>query len=1097
MRKITILLACIFFAAQAVFAQRTITGTVTSSEDGGGIPGATVMVKGTTIGVTTDLAGKYQIAVPETARVLVFQFIGRKTVEVFFESQTVVNVSLEPDVFDLEGVVVTALGIPREKRSLGYAVQEVGGEELSRSSNPNLATALSGKVAGLEVRQSSGMPGAPTTIFIRGARSFSGNNQPLYVVDGMPIASGNDYDQNVTGSYHANRAIDIDPNDIESINVLKGQVAAALYGLRATNGVIVITTKSGRGAQVGKPVITITSGYTSDIVARLPEVQQTWAQGAWNLGLGAQAFSPVNSFAWGPKISELADKAITYNAAGVPQVIYAGNLWEDESGNKPYAGLFFHPQKNAWVSPQAYDAAADFFERGGTFNNHINVAQAGSMGNFSVGLGSSHQTGIVTNTGMTRYTGRMSGTMNLSRMFKVGFTGNISNVKMDKLPSGNDSWLFTVYGSPPSYDLLGTPYHAPSGPYNTYRQVSHRQGAVGENPLWAVNNNKFSEATQRFFGNAFIEATPASWINIRYQLGLDSYSTDQEVLYQMGSAATGQGLPSAAQLPNPNNRNYAYIAPVGGRINNFGVIRNNFNSLLNITLTRDLTEDLRGVLIVGNELVHNNMRSWTMTGSGFTMPGWNNMSNTTTQTGGESKSQNRTVGFYGNLGLEWRSMLFFNATGRQDVVSTMPRGNRTFFYPSVSLGFVFTELDVLADNAVIPYGKIRASYAEVGQAGTYFEPVYQAGGGTWSGYISGISYPLQGVSGFRPNRRLYDPALSPQTTNNWELGLELKFANNRIGLDYTYSDQLAEDQIFPVPLAGSTGYTDLVMNAGKMTAKGHEIVLYLVPVRTTDFEWNFNTNFTRVVNTVVELAEGVENISLGGYVTPNIRASAGDTYPAIYGNQYLRDEQGRILVNENPENPGYGLPLMGAFGKIGDVSPKFYMGFINSFKFKFITLSAQVDWKNGGQMYSGSNRLMDLYGVTKATEDRETPFIWDGYLSNGQPNNIERGGPNDQRAYEYLHATIRSPLDESHIYGTSFVKLRDVTLSFAIPRNIVKPIGMQAANLSFFARNILLWTELPNFDPEAAQGMGNMVGGMDYMSLPQTSAFGVGINLTF
>jgi len=1073
MRKITILLACMLFALQAAFAQRTITGTVTSSEDGGGIPGATVMVKGTTIGVTTDAAGKYQITVPETARVLVFSFIGKKTVEVFFENQNVVNVTLDPDVFDLEGVVVTALGIPRERRSLGYAVQEVGGEELARSSNPNLNTALSGKVAGLEVRQSSGMPGAPTTIFIRGARSFSGNNQPLYVVDGMPIVSGNDYDQNVTGAYHANRTIDIDPNDIESINVLKGQVAAALYGLRATNGVIVITTKSGRGAQVGKPVITFTSGYTSDIVARLPEVQQTWAQGS------GRNFLPVNSFAWGPKITALPDHPT-----------YGGN-------NHGQPGLFFHPQKNEWVEPKAYNAAADFFERGGTFNNHIGVSQTGNMGSYSVGLGSTHQTGIVTNTGLTRYTGRMSGTMNLSRMFKVGFTGNISNVKMDKLPSGNDSWLFTVYGSPPSYDLMGTPYHAPSGPYNKYRQISHRVGAVGENPIWAVNNNKFKEATQRFFGNAFIEATPASWINIRYQLGLDSYSTDQEVLYQMGSAGAGQGLPSAAMYPTPTNRVYAYNAPVGGRINNFGVIRNNVNSLLNITLTRDLTEDLRGILIVGNEFSHNNMRSWTMTGSGFTMPGWNNMANTTTQTAGESKSQNRSVGFYGNLGLEWRSMLFFNATGRQDVISTMPRGNRTFFYPSVSLGFVFTELDALADNSVIPYGKIRASYAEVGQAGTYMEPVYVAGGGTWSGYISGISYPLAGVSGFRPNRRLYDPALSPQTTNNWELGVELKFVDNRIGIDYTYSDQVAKGQIFPVPLAGSTGYTDLVMNAGEMSAKGHEIILYLTPVRTKDFEWNFNTNFTRVVNEVVELAEGVENISLGGYVTPNIRASAGDTYPAIYGNQYLRDDQGRILVNENPESPGYGLPLMGAFGKIGDVSPKFYMGFINTFKFKFITLSAQVDWKNGGQMYSGSNRLMDLYGVTKRTEDRETPFIWDGYLSNGQPNNIQRGGPDDPDVYEYLHATIRSPLDESHVYGTSFVKLRDVSLSFALPRNVIRPIGLQAANISFFARNILLWTELPNFDPETSQGMGNMVGGMDYMSLPQTSAFGVGLNLTF
>jgi TonB-linked SusC/RagA family outer membrane protein len=1073
MRKVTILLVCMLFAVQAVFAQRTITGTVNSSDDGSGIPGATVVVKGTTIGVTTDINGRYSINVPETASTLVFSFIGKKTVEVIFGTQTTVNVTLESDVFDLEGVVVTALGIARERRALGYSVQEVGGEELARSGNPNLATALQGKVAGLEVRQSSGMPGAPSTIFIRGARSFSGNNQPLYVVDGMPIRSANDYDQNVTGSYHANRTIDIDPNDIESINVLKGQVAAALYGLNATNGVIIITTKSGRGAKAGKPVITLNTGYTTDVVARLPELQQTWAQGS------GYNFFPVNSFAWGPKISDLPDHPV-----------FGGN-------NHGQPGLFFHPQKNEWVEPKAYDAARDFFERGGTFNTNIGVSQAGPTGHYSVGLGTTQATGIVMNTGMQRYTGRMSGTMNLSPMFKVGFTGNISNVKMDKLPSGNDSWLFTVYGSPPSYDLMGTPYHIPSGPYNEYRQISHRVGAVGENPNWAVRNNHFKESTQRFFGNTFVEATPASWINIRYQLGLDSYSTDQEVLFQMGSAGAGQGLMGAAGYPTPTNRVYAYNAPTGGRINNFGVIRNNVNSLLNITMTRNLTEDLRGILIVGNEVQHNQMRSWTMTGSGFTMPGWNNMANTTTQTAGESKSENRTVGFYGNLALEWRNMLFFNATGRQDIASTMPRGNRTFFYPSAALSFVFTELDALADNAIVPFGKVRVSYAEVGQAGSYFDPVYVQGGGTWSGYIRGINFPLGGVSGFRPSRTLYDPGLSPQNTTNLEFGVELKFADNRIGIDYTYSDQLATGQIFAVPIAGSTGYSSFVQNAGEMSIKGHEAILYITPVRTNDFEWNFNTNFSRIVNTVVDLAEGVESISLGGYVTPNIRASAGDTYPAIYGNTFLRDDQGRILVNENPESPQYGLPMFGPFGKIGDVSPKFYMGFTNMFRFKFVTLSAQLDWKNGGQMYSGSNRLMDLYGVTVATEDRESKFIYDGYLANGQPNNIERGGADDKGVYEYLHASLRSPLDEAHIYGTSFVKLRDITLSIQLPRTLVRPIGVQAANVSFFARNILLWTELPNFDPEAAQGMGNMVGGMDYMSLPQSTAFGVGLNLTF
>jgi hypothetical protein len=278
-----------------------------------------------------------------------------------------------------------------------------------------------------------------------------------------------------------------------------------------------------------------------------------------------------------------------------------------------------------------------------------------------------------------------------------------------------------------------------------------------------------------------------------------------------------------------------------------------------------------------------------------------------------------------------------------------------------------------------------------------------------------------------------------------------------------------------------------------MSTKGHEVMLYLTPIKTGDFDWTLNANFTKLTNLVVALAPGVENIALGGYVTPNIRASAGDSYPAIYGNSYARDDNGNVLVHDNPGTWFHGFPQYGDFAKIGDVSPDFIMGFTNVFTFKFITLSAQLDWKQGGQMYSGSNRLMDLYGTTKVTEDRESSFIWPGYKPDGTPNDIVRSGS----AVESLYASWLSSLDEKHVYGTSFVKLRDVSLSVAIPSRLISPVGLKAANLNLFARNILLWTELPNFDPETAQGMGNMVGGMDYMSLPQTVSFGAGLSLTF
>lgn len=1084
MKKLAILLVCFVFAGvQTLLAQNIqISGKVTSAEDGTALPGVSVSVKGTTLGTITDVDGMYKISVPQSATALVFSFVGMKTTEVPIEGRTTIDVVMEPALLSVDEVVVTALGISRTKKSLGYTVQEVKGDEVVRASNPNLQTAIQGKIAGVEVRQSSGMPGSPSTIFIRGARSFSGNNAPLYVVDGMPIASDADYGQNVTGSYYSNRAIDIDPNDIESINVLKGQAAAALYGLRASNGVIVITTKSGKNMAKGKSQVDFSSSYTIDRVSRLPEVQQKWAQGYYDLGGASQwTFYPAFSYSWGPAIEDLADDPT-----------YGGNNYSGHTGE------FFDPYKGQWVTPKAYNNPKNFYsEDGVTWNNNLTLTQNLTNGSFVVGFGATNQNGIIKNTGMDRYTGKIGANMNFGEKWRAGFSANYSDIHLAKLPSGNDSWLFTVYGAPPSFDLMGTPYHM-DGFYGKYRQISYRRGTVGENARWAVENNHFLETTRRFFGNSYVEFLPTSWMTVKYQLGVDTYATDNEDLYQMGSTATGQVLPTAGQYPTPNNPVYGYRAPTGGSINNYGVNRSTTNSLLNVTINKQLADQLNFTLILGNEINNNRSRYWSMTGTGFTTPGWNNMDNTTTKTASESKYWDRTVGFYGNLAIDYMSMIFLNATGRNDIVSTMPRGNRSFFYPSVSLGFVFTELEPLKDNPVLSLGKIRASYAEVGQAGYYRDKVYVLGG-AGSGFLSdGIQYPLGGISGYKPSVTLYDPNLKPQNTRSWEVGFELNFFKGRIGLDYTYSDQLAKDQIFAVPLAGSTGYAEVYMNAGKMSAKGHEVVLNLIPVKMKSFQWNIAANFTKIVNKCIELAPGVENIALGGYVTPNIRASAGDTYPAIYGNQFKKDDKGRVLVDEDPDSYYYGMPLMGDFGKVGEVSPKFILGVTNTFTIaNMLTLSAQIDWKNGGQMYSGSNRLIDLYGTSKRTEDRTNPYIWPGYKADGTKNDIQRGGADDIWAYPDLYADVLSEIDEAQIYETSFVKLREVSVGLMLPKKLIAPARIQNASVNFIARNILLWTTFPNFDPETSQGMGNMQGGMDYMSLPQTTSYGIGLNITF
>ncbi len=1058
-----------------------ISGTVTGQEDGLPIPGVSVSVKGTTLGTLTGPEGTYNITAPQRAGTLVFSFVGMKTVEVAIEGRSRIDAVLAEDLVGLDEVVVTAMGISRERKSLGYAVQDISSDEIARAGNPNLGTGLSGKLAGVEVRQSSGMPGAPATILIRGARSFSDNNQPLYVVDGMPIASNADYGQGVTGSYSSARSIDIDPNNIESIDVLKGQAAAALYGMRASNGVIVITTKSGKSASKGIPTVNVTSSYTLDKVAVLPDVQQTWAQGYY------EDFYPAYSYSWGPRIADLPD---------IPT--YGGNA----QGNQ---GKWFDPYKGLWVSPVAYNNAKNFFKEGGTWYNGVNVSNSTALGNYIMGLSSTDQSAIVENSGMKRYTANASGTVNLGDKWKAGFSGNYSDVKLRKIPSGNDSWLFTVYGAPASFDLVGTPYHQ-EGPLGQYRQISYRRGAVGENPRWALQNNKFLEQTRRFFGNTFLEYNPISWLNVRYQVGIDTYATDNENVYEKGSSATGQVLPAGSNYPTPADPVFDYVAPTGGRINNYGVNRSVFNSLLNITFNKDITEDLNLMVIVGNEFNNSRSRSWEMTGSGFTVPGWQNMSNTTTQTADEAKSRGRTVGTYGNIALSYKDMLYLNGTGRYDVVSSMPNGARSFFYPSVSLGFVFTELPGLKDNKILPYGKIRGSVAQVGQAGTYNEKIYYLGG-AGSGFLSdGIVYPLGGVSGFRPNSTLYDPNLKPQNTSNWEAGIELKFLENRIGIDYTYSYQNATDQIFSVPMAGSTGYGSFVTNAGEMTSKAHELVFYVSPVRTPNFDWTINVNFTKIKNEVVSLAEGIESVSLVGFVTPYVAAFAGQTYPTIYGETMARDSKGNILIDDDPNSWYYGMPMSGGSGKIGDVSPDFIMSFTNTLSYKWVSLSAQFDWKQGGDIYSGTNRLMALYGAAAYTEDRSTPFQYKdmqnakgvGVLAtSGAVNNITRGGAEDIWAYPDFYNDVQGTIDEMNVYENSYFKLREVALNITLPRKIVAPIKMKGASVSLIGRNFLLWSTLPNVDPETSQGMGNGQMGFDYMSLPQTTSYGVTLNLTF
>ncbi|PJJ10873.1 TonB-linked SusC/RagA family outer membrane protein [Flavobacterium sp. 1] len=1043
------LVLLVVLVAQLTFAQERSVSGIVSDNAGMPLPGVSILVKGTKNGTQSDFDGRYTIKA-QPSDVLQFSYLGMKSSEKS-ASSTSLNVKLTSNATELESVVVTAMGIKRERKALGYATQEIKSGELTKGSNNSLAGALQGKLAGVTITPSSGAPGASSQIVIRGARSFTGNNTPLYVVDGMPIASTADYStgNSVTGSDSANRAVDIDPNDIESINVLKGQAASAIYGLRASNGVIVITTKSGKGtSKNGKPTINFSSSITADNVSRKIDYQNEYAQGSGNL------FNPTSSLTWGPKISELP------NSTG-----YGGNVSNALNGGDitTHAGKYYVPQRataglDPWVTPQVYDNFGEFFKTGITVNNTFSLTQSTEKSNYAFTFGSSNQNGFIPATGFDRYNAKGAFSTKLGNDWKTGFVGNYVQTKIEKATGANDSSVAGAFASPRSYDLKGNGYENPTDPY---KQIYYRPNGFN-NPYWAAAHNKFDEQTDRFYGNSYVEFAPKistddiHKISFRYQLGADAYTTDYRDIKEFGNAQT-----------------------TAGHLEIYGITSRTVNSLFTVNYEYKISDDLNLTALAGNEINDRYEKSYSMTGNDLNFGGWPNLKNTKQTIASDNIAKNRTFGLFGNLNLSYKNFIFLGTTIRKDIVSSMPRDNRSFVYPSVSLGLVLTELEALKGNSILSFAKLRGSWAEVGQAGTYYANFYSVpsySGGFWQN--SPVSYPLGGVNSYTPNNVMYDPNLKPQNTKSYEVGGELRLFKDLISIDYTFSRQDVVDQIFQVPLAGSTGAATLVMNGGKIHTNSHELIVGITPVKTTNFEWNVSANYTQIDNYVDELKEGVPNIFLGGFTTPQVRASIGERFPVIYGTAFKRDDKGNIIVDAN------GLALSGETKSLGEVAPKFNLGGTTSFRYKKLTLAATFDWKNGGKMYSGTNSLLDTYGLSTKTGNRDELMIQEGVTESGAVNTK---GATKQDTY-----TRYSNIAETAIYDASFVKLRELSLGYTMPQ-FSKGFDVR---LSAFARNILLSSKIPNLDPESSQGNNNIAGGFERLSIPQTTSFGLGMNLT-
>ncbi len=1049
-RKLTMMLLCMMTAVTAL-AQSAISGTVISAQDGEPVIGAAVKVKGETQGVVTNIDGKFTINV-EAGKTLVFSYVGMKTKEA--TAKNGMTVTLDADDKILDEVVVTAMGITRSKKSLGYASQDLKEGELSTSGTSSLANAIQGKLTGVDIRQSSGAPGASSQIVIRGARSFDGNNQPLYVVDGMPITTKADFDtgDSVTGANLSDRSIDINPDDIESINVLKGQAASALYGIRASNGVIVITTKRGKVGQ-SKPQIVLNTNISAQSMSREFKHQQVYAQGS-SIEKG---YDPTSSQSWGPKIADLANDP---NYGG-----NTDNTYTQASGK--HQGMYYNPKRAAagldgWTTPETYDNLYDYLQTGCTENTNLSISQAINNLNYSFSISNSHQDGIIPSTGMDRWGGRGVVDWTINKEWKTGFSANYSSSEITSAPGANNGIMNVLYSCPAEYNLKGIPYCDPDDPT---KQILFRSTNFN-NPYWWSANDEFGQHTNRFFGNVYFEYSPnigldGFTLKFREQAGLDMWSSDYKTGAEVGSAY--------------NNK---------GEIENYGSQHNVFNNTFTANLDgRFGTNDKWGLnLILGNEINEENIRTWDYVGTNFNFYGFPVISNAISYTAEEYPREERNVGFFGSIAVDWDSQVFLTVTGRNDYVSTMPRGNRSFFYPSVSLGWEFTKLSAFANQNILSYGKLRASYAQVGQAGEYYDRYYYApsyGGGFYS--YTPVSYPLpSGTSAYAPYYVLYNKGLKPQNTTNWETGLDLAFWNGRIKFSYTYSYQDIVDQIFKVPCDPSCGYQYMMTNAGCMRTNSHELTLNATVVQTKDWNVNLGINWTSVDNKVVELADGVESIMLGGFVEPQVRAQAGCTYPNIYGYAFDRTEDGQLKLLD-------GLPQATLESvNLGNCAPDWTMGLNFSARWKRISLDTTWSWQKGGKMYHGTNMTMNYFGATEESLPyHEGTMVAEGIdVATGQKNTIEVSKQDYYAAYY--------DVTEAGIYDTSFFKLRDLTLTYDLP----KFLGINASVYGF-ARNILIWAKMPNFDPESSQGNGNMSGYFERFSVPATKSIGGGLKITF
>lgn len=1019
--------------------ERTISGTITSVDDGSSLPGVNVVLKGTTNGTITDVDGNYKLSVPSEGGTLRFSFIGLTTEEIEIGARSVIDLSMSSDVKQLSEVVVSALGVERETKALGYAVQSVNSDDLVKARETNVVNSLSGKIAGAQVTSSSGAVGSSSRIVLRGPSSITGNNQPLFVVDGIPISNVAYGSSNSPfgGNSAQNGAAEINPDDIESITVLKGANAAALYGSRASNGVILITTKSGKGQTDGIGV-TVNSTTTFENPLKLPDWQNSYGQGASN-----QFFEWIDGSAGDGGVDE---------SWGMPLDIGLEAVQWSTNGATP----------EPWVSQ--VDNFKDFFETGLTLSNSVALAGASDLGNFRLSLTHMDQKGTLPNTGLERKTVALNSGYNLSEKLRADFSANYVNSFSDNLPiqgysGANPVQQFIWSGRNVDFNALKDYGNLPISTAGKGDGISpvNWNTRFQNNPFWSNDNLLNTYNKDRLYGNVRLNYKINDWLSIMGRMGTDYFAQEDEDKRAQGieSTTNGDGF-------------YNFIKRSGSETN--------LDFL--VTINKDINDDFNIGFNAGGNMRRERYSSIYVEATNLELPGIFNVSNVksgVTPVYNNFRSEKRVNSMYFSAQFAWRNSLFLDVTGRNDWSSTLPEENNSYFYPSVTLSAVVTDLANIQSD-FLSFLKLRGGWAKVGSDTGPYNLVQTF---AFRSPFGTILSPVVGNS-------LLNPELKPESTVSIEAGVDARFFNGKINLDFTYYKSNTTDQIIPVQITGASGYTSRTTNIGEMQNTGFELQLSATPIEGT-ITWDVAVNYGKYNNEVIDLGGDLDQLTLGGQWNVDIQARPGQPYGAIFGPAFLRGPDGNIIY----EN---GLPEVDpTFRVIGNTQADWTGSINNSITFKGITLSALVDGKFGGDVYSMTTSWGRYAGVLEETLfGREEGIVGVGVIDNGdgtyRPNDVVVS------AEKFNKRSYQNGVAESSIFDGTYVKLRQIQLGYTIPQSVFGgDFPIKDIQISVVGRNLaLLYSTVPHIDPETSFSNGN-VQGLEFGQIPTNRSIGFNI----